>query len=75
MKEIVLSQKFERDELLEGRYVQREGLKNAKESLQSNLIKVIMGPRRAGKSVFLICDLLLEEGFDLFSKRQGGLGA
>ncbi len=54
MKEIVLSQKFERDELLEGRYVQREDLKNAKESLQSNLIKVIMGPRRAGKSVFSI---------------------
>jgi hypothetical protein len=54
MKEIALSQKFERDELLEGRYVQREGLKNAKESLQSNLIKVIMGPRRAGKSVFSI---------------------
>lgn len=54
MKEIVLSQKFERDELLEGRYVQREGLENAKKSLQNNLIKVIMGPRRAGKSVFSI---------------------
>jgi predicted AAA+ superfamily ATPase len=54
MKEIVLSQKIERDELLGGRYVQREGLKSARESLQGNLIKVIMGPRRAGKSVFSI---------------------
>jgi hypothetical protein len=52
MKEIVLSQKIERDELLGGRYVQREGLKSARESLQGNLIKVIIGPRRAGKSVF-----------------------
>src|SRR4030042_5838187 len=54
MKEIVLSQKIERDELLGGKYVQREGLKNARESLQGNLIKVIIGPRRAGKSVFSI---------------------
>lgn len=54
MKEIVLSQKIERDELLGGRYVPREGLKNARKSLQSNLIKVIIGPRRAGKSVFSI---------------------
>ncbi|NWF52740.1 MAG: ATP-binding protein [Nitrospirae bacterium] len=54
MKEIVLSQKIERDELLRGRYVQREGLKRARESLQGNLIKVIIGPRRAGKSVFSI---------------------
>lgn len=54
MKEIVLNQKIERDELLGGRYVQREGLKRARESLQGNLIKVIIGPRRAGKSVFSI---------------------
>jgi predicted AAA+ superfamily ATPase len=54
MKEIVLSQKIERDELLGGRYVPREGLKNARENLQGNLIKVIIGPRRAGKSVFSI---------------------
>jgi hypothetical protein len=54
MKEIVLSQKIERDELLGGRYVQRDGLENARKSLQSNLIKVIIGPRRAGKSVFSI---------------------
>jgi predicted AAA+ superfamily ATPase len=54
MNEIILSQKIERDELLEGKYVQREGLKSARESLQGNLIKVIIGPRRAGKSVFSI---------------------
>lgn len=49
MKEIVLSQKVERRELLGGRYIPREGLKNAIESLQNNLIKVIIGPRRAGR--------------------------
>jgi len=54
MKEIISSQKVERDELLGGRYVPREGLKKAKENLKNNLIKVIMGPRRAGKSVFSI---------------------
>ena len=54
MKEIVLNQKIERDELLGGKYVPREGLKNARGSLQTNLIKVIIGPRRAGKSVFSI---------------------
>jgi len=54
MREIVLSQKIERDELLGGKYVPREGLKTARESLQGNLIKVIIGPRRAGKSVFSI---------------------
>ena len=54
MKEIILSQKIERDELLGGKYVQREGLKSARGSLQGNLIKVIIGPRRAGKSVFSI---------------------
>jgi len=54
MKEIVLSQKAERDELLGGRYVSRDGLEKARENLKNNLIKVIIGPRRAGKSVFSI---------------------
>lgn len=54
MREVILSQKLERDELLEGRYIPREGIKNAREQLHNNLIKVITGPRRAGKSVFSI---------------------
>ncbi len=54
MKEIVLGHKIERNELLKGKYVLREGLQGAKQSMQNNLIKVIIGPRRAGKSVFAI---------------------
>lgn len=54
MKDIVLGHKAERDELLKAEYVQREGLQNARKSMKNNLIKVIVGPRRAGKSVFAI---------------------
>jgi predicted AAA+ superfamily ATPase len=52
MKDIVFGHKTERDELLAARYVQREGLSEAVKSIKNNLIKVIVGPRRAGKSVF-----------------------
>jgi hypothetical protein len=62
MKEIVLAHKAERDELLTGEYVPREGLHTARQSMENNLIKVILGPRRAGKSVFSI-QLLQGIGF------------
>ena len=52
MKDIVFGHKTERDELLAAQYVQREGLSEAVKSIKNNLIKVIVGPRRAGKSVF-----------------------
>lgn len=52
MKDIVFGHKTERDELLAAQYVQREGLPEAVKSIKNNLIKVIVGPRRAGKSVF-----------------------
>ncbi|HHT9138969.1 MAG TPA: AAA family ATPase [Candidatus Wunengus sp. YC60] len=61
MKDIVLGHKAERDEFLGAQYVQREGLQNARKSMKNNLIKVIVGPRRAGKSVFAIQML---EGLD-----------
>jgi predicted AAA+ superfamily ATPase len=61
MKNIVLGHKTERDELLKAQYVLREGLQNARQSMKNNLIKVIVGPRRAGKSVFAIQML---EGMD-----------
>ena len=54
MKEIVLAHRAERDELLMGKYIPREGLHTARQSIENNLIKVILGPRRAGKSVFSI---------------------
>jgi uncharacterized protein len=62
MKNIVLGHKTERDDLLTAPYVQREGLKEARKSLKNNLIKVIVGPRRAGKSVFAI-QMLQGQGF------------
>lgn len=54
VKDIVLGYKAERDEFLRAQYVQREGLQNARKNMKNNLIKVIVGPRRAGKSVFAI---------------------
>jgi len=61
VKDIVLGHKAERDEFLRAQYVQREGLQNARKNMKNNLIKVIVGPRRAGKSVFAIQML---EGLD-----------
>lgn len=54
MKDVILRQKIERDELVQKPYVLRELLQNAKKSMKDTLIKVITGPRRAGKSVFAI---------------------
>lgn len=54
IKDIVFSHKAERDEFLTAEYVQREGLQKARQSMTDSLIKVITGPRRAGKSVFAI---------------------
>ncbi|MCX6335660.1 MAG: hypothetical protein NT092_15405 [Bacteroidia bacterium] len=31
-----------------GKYIPREGLHTARQSIENNLIKVILGPRRAG---------------------------
>jgi hypothetical protein len=45
-------QKQERDQLLSKTYIIRDGIDEAKKYLDSNLIKVIIGPRRAGKSIF-----------------------
>ncbi len=44
-------QKTERDFLLSQDYIEREVLVEAKKSMDNQLIKVLMGPRRAGKSV------------------------
>lgn len=54
IKEIIISQREERDFLLSRDYVPREGLAEARASLGNDLIKVIVGPRRAGKSVFAL---------------------
>lgn len=57
MKDIVLGHKIEKDELLRQGFVLREGIEEARKSLDTNLIKVIVGPRRAGKSVFALQSL------------------
>jgi predicted AAA+ superfamily ATPase len=54
MKNIILSQKIERDFLRERGYILRDGLDAARSSIDSALIKVVIGPRRAGKSVFAL---------------------
>ncbi len=54
MREIILTQRADRDRMLAANYVPREGLDRLRAALPTNLIKVITGPRRAGKSVFAI---------------------
>jgi hypothetical protein len=54
MKDLFLSQKKEKERLLAGEYVDRQELNKAKQWVDNDLIKVIIGPRRAGKSVFAL---------------------
>lgn len=54
MKNIILNQRLERDELLSRPYHQRQTRYDAMPLLQNPLIKLITGPRRAGKSVFAL---------------------
>ena len=49
VRDIVLNQKKEMEQILQEKYVQR---KNSTISGESDLIRVIIGPRRAGKSFF-----------------------
>ena len=44
MKDIILGHKVERDELLRQGFVLMEGIEEARKSLDTNLIKVIIGP-------------------------------
>lgn len=52
IRDVILRQKLERDRFLSLDYVEREKIKFARKWIDSDLIKVILGPRRAGKSVF-----------------------
>jgi len=52
MLDVINRQKLERDRFLSETYVERDGLDVAKKAVETNLVKVITGPRRAGKSVF-----------------------
>ena len=52
MKDTIIANKYERDQLLAQPYILRSLAEIARKSIASDLIKVIIGPRRAGKSVF-----------------------
>ena len=54
MKNIILNQRAERDELLGRPYQQRDTKYNFDELLANPLIKLITGPRRVGKSVLAL---------------------
>lgn len=54
MKTTILNQRAERDELMSRPYQQRHTKYDADELLQNQLIKLITGPRRVGKSVFAL---------------------
>ena len=52
LKNIVSNQKLQKEQLLTLSYIGRTKEPFARKWLDSNLIKVVLGPRRAGKSVF-----------------------
>lgn len=62
LKNIVLKQKQDKERLLSLPYIERAKEKDAQKWLSSDLIKVILGPRRAGKSVFAL-RLLKDQSF------------
>jgi len=66
LKSIVSKQKQDKERLLSLPYIERAKEKDAQKWLSSDLIKVILGPRRAGKSV-LALRLLKEQSFAYFN--------
>jgi len=60
IKDILMLQKKELESLLKEQYIAREGIKL---DLSNNLIKVIIGPRRAGKSFFSLHALNKKDKF------------
>lgn len=52
IKETLIKQKKEMEALLQKPYIERSKITQARKYLNSDLVKVVIGPRRAGKSVF-----------------------
>ncbi|MEW6086711.1 MAG: ATP-binding protein [bacterium] len=52
IKDILIKQKYEREQLLAQNYIARDKTLQVKDFADNDLVKVIIGPRRAGKSVF-----------------------
>ncbi|HOI59923.1 MAG TPA: ATP-binding protein [Candidatus Pacearchaeota archaeon] len=66
LKKIILEQYKEKNNLLNATYVERDKACNSKDWMSSNLIKVVLGPRRAGKSIFSLM-LLKNKQFIYFN--------
>src|SRR3989344_173368 len=66
LKTIVSKQRTEKETLLSLPYIEREKAKQGKKWMSSTLIKVVLGPRRAGKSVFSLM-LLKDREFAYFN--------
>ncbi|MFA4830666.1 MAG: ATP-binding protein [Patescibacteria group bacterium] len=65
-KDVVSSQKLQKEQLLTLSYIDRTKEPFGKKWLDSNLIKVVLGPRRAGKSVYSLM-LLKDRPFMYFN--------
>ena len=66
LKEIVSNQKLQKEQLLTLSYIDRTKMPFGKKWLDSTLIKVVLGPRRAGKSVYSLV-LLKDRPFMYFN--------
>lgn len=66
LKTTVLKQRQEKERLLSLPYIERTKEKEAEKWLNSDLIKVVLGSRRAGKSVFSLM-LLKDRQFTYFN--------
>lgn len=66
LKATVSKQKQDKDRLLSLSYIERAREEDARKWFSSDLIKVILGPRRAGKSVFAL-RLLKDKSFAYFN--------
>jgi predicted AAA+ superfamily ATPase len=65
-KNIILKQKLEKERLVSLSYVDRDKKSEADKWLKTDLIKVVLGPRRAGKSAFIFT-LLSQKPFIYFN--------
>ncbi len=52
--DVIYSQKKELERLLTKKFIPRDNLSQGREALKHNLIKVVTGPRRAGKSFYCL---------------------
>lgn len=74
IKDIVSNQKLQKEGFLSSQYIDRTQEPFAQKWLDSNLIKVVLGPRRSGKSVFSFM-LLRDKQFMYFNFDDEVLGS